>query len=199
MTTLAPLHEGEVTLVLEQADAARPKLVKAVMAVILGPAVLVTLLALPIALLFSLYLAAALFVGGLFIIAIGLGIGSLATKTIEARAVDVQLTNQRALTRRGERLEEVRWADVAQLSALRGGSADVTGDVVWLDLAAIVIDAAVDAHAEKQPITTSRYWNGAAGLALKTKSGGVMRVPLQSASTWGLRVVTALAQGKQPS
>ena len=198
--SLLPLVPGEVSLLLERASAPRPLVVKVLLFILIGPGVGLTLLAAPIVgLVTKSWLVVVALVGGAALMA-GLGwlISALSFKALASRQVHVQLTSHRAITERHGVATATAWSDVVALSALRSASVDLVGEVTWFDVAALVIELAVDASANALQPTSPAYWSGAAGLVLKTRSGLVHPVPTLRAATAGAGVARALAAAQVP-
>ncbi len=197
---LVELEPGEALLVLERPTAPRPVIVKGLLLVLLGPGVVGSLLAAPIAGgLAKSWWVALVFVAAAGLLA-GLGwlIARLTTSLLEARVVHVQLTTKGCVTARGSRVDSMAWSEVAALRALRQPGVDAAGAVGWLELAALVVDVAVDAAAESKSPTSRAYWAGAAGLVLKGKDGRVVEVPCSKVTDLGPELVRALAEGRAP-
>jgi hypothetical protein len=197
---LVPLEPGERSWLLERAAPPRPLVVTVLLGVLLGPAVVLTALAAPIAgwLLRSWVVAVALLAGAALTAGLGWLIAVLARAALAARAVDAQLTTARAITARGEKVEQLRWSDVTAVAALRAPGVEVVGDVTWLDVAALAVELALDGAAERHAATTEAYWRDATGLVLRGRDGRVLTVPTLSAPKAGLEVVRALAGKRAP-
>lgn len=199
MGSLVSLMPGEVSLLLERATPPRPMMVKVLLVVMLGPAVVLTVLAAPIAgvVTKSWLVGLALLVGAALTAALGWLISSLSLRALAAGAVHVELTSLRAITERQGVVTQTPWSEVVALSALRGG-ADVAGEVTWFDLAALVVDVALTASANQRQPTAEAFWSGATGLVLKTRSGVVHTVPTLRAPAIGASLARALAAARVP-
>jgi hypothetical protein len=200
MSSLVPLMPGEVSLVLERATPPRPMVVKVLLFVLLGPAVVLTVLAAPIAgfVTKSWLVALALLAGAVLTAGLGWLISSLSLRALAASAVHVELTSHRAITERQSVVTQTAWSDVVALSALRSAGVDLVGDVTWFDLAALVVDVALSASAEAKRPTAAAYWSGATGLVLKTRNGVVHTVPTSRAAAVGASLARALAGSRLP-
>lgn len=200
MGSLVPLMPGEHSLLLERATPPRPMVVKVLLFVVLGPAVVLTLLAAPIVGFITKSWLVALALVGAAALTAGLGwlITTLSMAALASRAVHVELTSHRAITERQGVVLQTPWTDVVAISALRGDGVDVVGDVTWFDLAALVVDLALSASADSKHPTADAYWSGATGLVLKTRAGVVHRVPTPRAAVLGAALARALAAARLP-
>lgn len=202
MNELEPIVESEpheTTLFLERPPPVRPAVLTVMMVVLIGPGVGGTLVAAPIAG----WLTKSWWVVGLFVLAAaavaGLGwlIARLSMAAMRARHVNVQLTTERCVIERHDRVEQLAWTEVAALRALRQPGSGA-GDVVWLDVAGLVLDLALDAAAERKAPTSAGYWSGAGGLVLRGKDGRELTVPSARVTSWGPELVRALAERRAP-
>lgn len=169
--------------------------------VLLGPAVLLSVVAAPIVgwLLHSWLVGLALVGGAALTAALGWLIAALTRAVMTTQDVSVQFTTSRAIARRGTRVEELRWHDVVAVAAQRGSGVDAVGEVMWLDVAALVVGLTLNAAAERSAPTTSAFWHDATGLILRGQDGRVLTLPTRSAASVGLEVVRALAEKRPPS
>lgn len=199
MGSLVPLMPGEASLVLERATPPRPLVVKVLLFVMLGPAVVLTVLAAPVAgfLTKSWLVALALLAGAALTAALGWLISTLSLSVLASNSVHVELTTHRAITQRVGVVTQTPWSEVVALSALRG-AVDVVGEVTWFDLAALVVDVALNVSANTQHPTSPGFWSGATGLVLKTRDGRVHTIPTPRAASVGASLAAALATSRLP-
>lgn len=195
------LEPGEALVFLDRPAPPRPVIVKVVLVVLMGPGAMGALLGAPLAgWLTKSWWVAALFVASAVVVAgLGWATAKLTTSLLEARVVHVQVTTKRCVTARQQRVESMAWSEVAAIRALRQPGADSVGEVSWLDVAGLLVELAVDAHAESKAPTSQAYWLGAAGFVLRGKDGRVMPVPCAKVASVGPELVRALAEGRAPA
>ncbi len=200
MSDLVPLEEGEASLWIERPPRVRSKVVVVLLVVLMGPGLVGSLVAAPIAgwLTKSWWVALAFVAGAAGVGVLGWLMAKLSTAMIEARSVNVQLTTKRCVVERRGGVEQLAWSEIAAVRALRQPGIDGAGEVTWLDVAGLVVDLAVDSAAERKSPTTAAYWSGAAGMVLRGKDGRVLEVPCAKATGLGPELVRALVEKRTP-
>jgi hypothetical protein len=169
----------------------------------IGPAMLVSLIVLGVALVTSAALVALIdfavlrltfgliFTVTLVISFFVLGLGTMVWQS-RPRALAVTTDRVLSFTKRGL-ASEVRWADVSDVQAVRGtGSAPETESLA-LGLVQIAAEAATDVAQEKYPKLGPEYWSGASGLIVIDKKDRRVAIESPRAPLIGQRIAARVA------